>query len=190
MPWKRITLRRPNRPPRCSRLPRCKRLHLPRCRHHRHRRSPFRLERSSPYGSTNRWTPSAIRSGTRFHGTLSAPIVIGGETVIPSGADVVGTGGRREERGAFRRQFGPDPGIDGGLHEWPHLQHPDQSVVARRQRRREEHRDQGRCWYGCRCCSWRYHRWRQRRCHRSGRRSRSRNWCRGLQEGPANPIGA
>ncbi len=28
--------------------------------------------------------------GDTFHGTLSAPIVIGGETVIPSGADVVG----------------------------------------------------------------------------------------------------
>ena len=28
--------------------------------------------------------------GDTFHGTLSAPIVIGGETIIPSGADVVG----------------------------------------------------------------------------------------------------
>jgi hypothetical protein len=39
--------------------------------------------------------------GDSFHATLSAPIVIGGETVIPSGADVVGRVANVQSAGRF-----------------------------------------------------------------------------------------
>lgn len=39
--------------------------------------------------------------GDSFHGTLSAPIVIGGDTVIPSGADVVGRVAAVQSAGRF-----------------------------------------------------------------------------------------
>ena len=66
--------------------------------------------------------------GDTFHGSLSAPIVINGETAIPSGADVVGRVAEVKSAGRFAGNA--DAGTDFGLDERQDLQHPNQSVVT------------------------------------------------------------
>ncbi len=128
--------------------------------------------------------------GDTFHGSLSTPIVIGGEVVIPSGADVLG-------RVADVKSAGRFAGNSALTLELVSLAVNGRTYNIQTNQWSREGKGEGKntatkVGVGTAAGAilggiiWR----RKRRRYRCRRRRGSRHRCSGVQKGPANPVGA